>query len=100
MKLLAFLLTLFFCCTSMAGMVGQSDKAIHAGVSALMFTGVYIYFRSVKYSKQSALGHALLITIGIGLAKELGDQTFDWSDMGANALGATGMVVPVLMVDF
>ena len=55
-----------------------NDKALHFGIS---FVGTLL-LREVFH-----FDNAEITMLGVGVGKELTDDTFDWSDLGADALG-------------
>jgi len=67
--------------------LGQ-DKALHFGVSALLESGGYWLLREgAGWTKPASLAGAAVMSLGVGLAKELTDETFSVKDMAWNGAG-------------
>jgi hypothetical protein len=70
----------------------EFDKAQHFTASALISETASIYFK--ENGHEYFIQDAIMLTIGIGIAKELHDPVFDEKDLLFDVLGA---ITPALL---
>lgn len=65
------------------------DKVAHAGFSVMIVTGGYAGLtRAAGWNKNTARWTTFGTAVGVGLLKEISDQTFDPEDLAASVAGA------------
>lgn len=67
---------------------GQADKQKHIGATAGISAVTYSVARRNSLSKTKSLLWAVGLSMGVGIAKELSDPTFDNEDLQADVIGA------------
>ena len=75
----------------------QNDKALHFVYSFVLIAFIFA-FCQLFLKESTALGLAAVVTILIGIAKELKDEKFDVIDLGFDLLGIVAFVLLQLAI--
>lgn len=78
-----------------------TDKLLHFSISFLLFSTVYLYCFLLQFRVFWCLLIAFVITLLVGVTKEIMDEKCDWKDLLADVIGiivSMGIIIVLLCI--